>query len=96
MDYELELLSSITGRMLLSMPSLRYLPFLSKTFKLLDKNLEKVFKYINRIVNSRIAIRKFKKSKEVEEPEDLLDCFLNEAYEAENSNWSNEKKENFT
>ncbi|CAK5083546.1 unnamed protein product [Meloidogyne enterolobii] len=92
MDNELELLSSITGRMLLSMPGLRYLPVFSKTFKLLDDNIEKVFVYINRIVYERINKIKFG---ETEEPKDLLDYFLKQAEEAKNANWSEEKKENF-
>uniref|UniRef100_A0A915LXL6 Cytochrome P450 n=1 Tax=Meloidogyne javanica TaxID=6303 RepID=A0A915LXL6_MELJA len=92
MDNELELLSSITGRMLLSMPRLRYLPVFSKTFKLLDDNIEKVFNYINRIVYERINKMKFGEN---EEPKDLLDYFLKQSEEAKNANWSEEKKENF-
>ena len=76
MEQQAFLISSLTGRMLLTMPWLRHFPFFSQTFNKLDNNLSNVYEFIKRPINKRIVAREKLTSEERGEPNDLLDYFL--------------------
>nr|CAD2200420.1 unnamed protein product [Meloidogyne enterolobii] len=78
MEEQAFLLSSITGRMLMVMPWIRYFPIFSQAFNKLDNNLSDVYEFIKRPINKRISEREKQTPEERGEPNDLLDCFLDQ------------------
>ena len=86
MEEQAFLLSSVTGHMLMVMPWLRYFPIFSHTFNKLDNNLSNVYEFLKRPINKRIFEREKQTPEERGEPNDLLDCFLDQI-EAEKSEY---------
>uniref|UniRef100_A0A915NWF0 Unspecific monooxygenase n=1 Tax=Meloidogyne floridensis TaxID=298350 RepID=A0A915NWF0_9BILA len=78
MEEQAFLLSSVTGHMLMAMPWLRYFPIFSQTFNKLDNNLSNVYEFLKRPINKRISDREKQTPEERGEPNDLLDCFLDQ------------------
>nr|CAD2183376.1 unnamed protein product [Meloidogyne enterolobii] len=78
MEEQAFLLSSITGRMIMVMPWLRHFPIFSQTFNKLDNNLSNVYEFLKRPINKRISEREKQTAEERGEPNDLLDCFLDQ------------------
>ncbi|KAF7627337.1 hypothetical protein Mgra_00009378 [Meloidogyne graminicola] len=88
MEQQAFLLSSLTGRLLITMPWLHHFPIFSQTFKKIDKNLENIYEFIKNPINKRIEERAKQTIEERGEPKDLIDYFLDQI--------ENEKNEYFS
>lgn len=88
MEEQAFILSSLTARMLMTMPWLRYFPIFSNTFNKLDNNLSSVYEFLKKPINKRIAEREKLTPEERGEPNDLLDYFLDQMESERNEYFS--------
>jgi hypothetical protein len=76
MDRQQQLMSTVTGNMLMSRPWLRHLPVFSSTFAFLDHNASQLFAYFNQSIQQRVNERE--KLGRRDPPQDMVDHFLDQ------------------
>jgi hypothetical protein len=80
---QVQLMMTVTGKMLVTRPALRHLPVFSATFAAMDANVTEVFNFLSRPIIARVAERQKKLATSAEEPRDLLDHFLDQMESAQ-------------
>ena len=96
MSKQQELMSSVTGRMIINNVWLRHLPIFSQTFKQIDHNLSCVFQFVDRPIQARILMRENEGHENEDGPKDLLDYFLDQMEMAKQGKGDPEQMKYFT